>query len=402
MNTPTNPFRPGAGHKPPYLAGREAEKQQFLELLNQDIIMHNLIISGLRGIGKTVLLESFKPLANGKGWLWAGTDCSESSSVDERTMAIRILTDVALIVSGVTITDNRKLPVGYVTAPSPTPMDFNFLIRYYENSPGIVSDKLKATLIFVWDILKSMDGIKGIVFAYDEVQTLSDHEKDKQYPLSLLLDVFQFLQKRDVPFMLVLTGLPTLLTKLVETRTYSERLFTVMMLERLSEPESKEAILKPVAASKHPVVFNEQSVDLIYRESGGYPYFIQFICREVYDVFGQQMARNETPSVPMTAILQKLDNDFFSGRWEKATDREQELMTMIASAGLQEFSVQKIVELSKSPGSKPFSSPHVNQILKRLIENSLIFKNKRGSYSFAVPLMDGFIVRWQALHQAVS
>jgi AAA+ ATPase superfamily predicted ATPase len=402
-STIQNPFRPGAGHQPPYLAGREEEKQQFLQLLEQEIIMHNLIISGLRGIGKTVLLESFRPLSNKKGWLWAGTDCSESSSVDERTMAIRILTDVALITSNISLTGNQ-IPLGFSISSEPQSqsMDFNFLIDYYEKAPGLVGDKLKATLLFVWEAIRQLEGIKGIVFAYDEAQTLSDHVKDKQYPLSLLLDVFQFLQKRDIPFMLVLTGLPTLLTKLVETRTYSERLFSVMMLEKLNQEESKDAILKPITKANHPAVFDNESVKVIYEHSGGYPYFIQFICREAYDVFEQQLARNEVPTVPIMAILQKLDNDFFAGRWEKATDREQELMSVIANAGLIEFGVQNVVELSQKSDIKAFSSSQVNQMFNRLITISLIFKNKRGSYSFAVPLLEGFIKRWHKLHQSIS
>ncbi|OGC51717.1 hypothetical protein A2982_03540 [candidate division WWE3 bacterium RIFCSPLOWO2_01_FULL_39_13] len=104
-----NPFRPGAGHTPPYLAGRNLEIQEFDRLLKQNTILKNLIISGLRGIGKTVLLESLKSVARKRNWLWAGTDCAESVSVSEETMAMRILTDIALITSNIKIgTINRN------------------------------------------------------------------------------------------------------------------------------------------------------------------------------------------------------------------------------------------------------------------------------------------------------
>ena len=69
-----NPFRPGAGHTPPYLAGREGEDLAFRRLLDQDIIFENLILTGLRGVGKTVLLDALKPVAIQHGWLWVGTD----------------------------------------------------------------------------------------------------------------------------------------------------------------------------------------------------------------------------------------------------------------------------------------------------------------------------------------
>src|SRR5690348_15623749 len=90
-----NPFKPGAGHMPPYLAGREIERQEFARLLQQETILENLVLTGLRGLGKTVLLETLKPMAIDSGWLWAGTDLSESTSISEANLAIRLLTDIA-------------------------------------------------------------------------------------------------------------------------------------------------------------------------------------------------------------------------------------------------------------------------------------------------------------------
>ncbi|HVS58703.1 MAG TPA: hypothetical protein VHD60_03115 [Candidatus Saccharimonadales bacterium] len=393
MTTFPNPFKPGAGHQPPYLAGREEETHEFEELLAQEVVLHNLILSGLRGIGKTVLLESFKPLAQQKGWLWAGTDCSEAYSNDENTMVIRLLTDIALVTSSIKVGSRPSVGFQPPNITRDTYLNFDFLINYYTSVPGLPADKLKALLSFVWACLQPA-GVKGVVFAYDEAQTLSDHAKDKQYPLSLLLDVFQFLQKNNIPYMLVLTGLPTLLVKLVETRTYSERLFRVRILDRLTDKESRDAILIPIKKSHHPLGFSDVGVNLIVDQSGGYPYFIQFICREAYDILEQQLTRGEIPSLPMDAILQKLDNDFFAGRWAQATDRERDLLSVMAALGTSEFSVSQIVEQAKKqPGLKPFSSSQVSQMLNRLIEISLIYKNRRGSYSFAVPLLDRYITR---------
>src|ERR1700733_11619688 len=98
-----NPFRPGAGHMPPYLAGREIEIREFSRLLKQDIILENAILTGLRGLGKTVLLETFKPMAIQAGWLWVGTDLSESTSISEENLAIRLLTDLAVVTSSLVV-----------------------------------------------------------------------------------------------------------------------------------------------------------------------------------------------------------------------------------------------------------------------------------------------------------
>ena len=86
-----NPFRPGAGQMPPYLAGRDGETREFHRFLAQDTILENMVLTGLRGVGKTVLLETFKPIAMKGDWLWVGADLSESTSVSEETIARRIL-----------------------------------------------------------------------------------------------------------------------------------------------------------------------------------------------------------------------------------------------------------------------------------------------------------------------
>src|SRR5436305_4158755 len=103
-----NPFRPGAGHMPPYLAGREHETDEFRRLLQQRLILENLVLTGLRGVGKTVLLETFKPLAIEADWLWVGTDLTESMSMDESRVALRLLTDLAPLVSSVALTQEAK------------------------------------------------------------------------------------------------------------------------------------------------------------------------------------------------------------------------------------------------------------------------------------------------------
>src|SRR5713226_7993106 len=98
-----NPFRPGAGHMPPYLAGREEETDQFRRLLDQETILKNLVLTGLRGLGKTVLLETFKPMAMQAGWLWAGADLSESTSISEENLATRLLTDLSVVLSSLVV-----------------------------------------------------------------------------------------------------------------------------------------------------------------------------------------------------------------------------------------------------------------------------------------------------------
>ncbi|MCH8147614.1 MAG: hypothetical protein IH987_06405 [Planctomycetes bacterium] len=134
---------------------------------------------------------------------------------------------------------------------------------------------------------------------------------------------------------------------------------------------------------------------MIRKASAGNPYFIQFICRELFDALLQRMEAGEERFVPLNEILKKLDVDFFAGRWARATDRQRELLSVIANleGGDEEFTVQEFVEGSRRLLDKPFSASHVNQMLSTLSNAGLIYKNRHGKYSFAVPLLGHFIRR---------
>jgi hypothetical protein len=392
-----NPYRPGAGHMPPYLAGREKEYEEFDRLLQQDEILENLVLTGLRGVGKTVLLETFKPRALQAGWLWATADLSESASIREPALAQRLLADLALISSSATVTNPEAgKTVGFAAAPAPReiPLSHDMLVTVYDQTPGLTADKIKAALEFAWEHLKEQ-GQHKVIFAYDEAQNLSDHASKDEFPLSVLLDVFQSIQKKGIPFMLVLAGLPTLFPKLVDARTYAERMFRVVTLTKLNEDESREAILKPIEVAECPVKLTPESVENIVYESAGYPYFIQFICREVYDVFIRQHADDERKLVPIEAIQHKLDADFFAGRWAKITDRQRELLWVVAHLDNAdgEFTIQELTEQAGRLLNKAFSPSNANQMLASLAERGMIYKNRLGRYSFAVPLLGRFILR---------
>jgi hypothetical protein len=390
-----NPFKPGAGHMPPYLAGRQDEEAQFRRLLGQDTIIENLILTGLRGLGKTVLLETFKPIALSEGWLWVGTDFTESASVSEQNFALRIITDLSVVTSSISLNIGTQAPVGFGGKEGAVsePMNYAFLSKLYDQQPGLVTDKLKAVLEFVWSILQQTDR-RGVIFAYDEAQNLSDHAGKEQYPLSVMLDVFQSIQRKDIPFMLALSGLPTLLPKLVEARTFAERMFRVVSLQPLERDACKQAIETPTRQDDCPFAFTPQTVEVIADMSGGYPYFVQFICREVFDLGLLKLGSGDV-EVPVEEITRKLDTDFFAGRWAKATDRQRELLWVISTLANcdGEFSVQEIVVQASEQIEKGFTSSHVNQMLATLTNIGLIYKNRYGKYMFAVPLMAAFLKR---------
>ena len=195
--------------------------------------------------------------------------------------------------------------------------------------------------------------------------------------------------------MLVRTGLPTLFPRLTEARTYSERMFEVAIIDKLSLEECRDAILKPVQAADCAVKFSNSTVDNIADMSGGYPYFIQFICKEAYDAWIIKIGSGQEARVPKQEILRKLDQRFFSGRWDNASDRQRDFMRTVALLpGFSgEFGVQDVVKASESLPLKAFTTSSANMMLKTLIDGSFFYRNRRGRYSFAVPLLNEFILR---------
>jgi hypothetical protein len=391
----SNPFRPGAGQPPPYLAGRESEQDDFLKLLNQNPVIKNVVLTGLRGVGKTVLLETFKPIAIQNNWFWAGADLSESSGVSEQALSIRILADISVLVSSFTIPLQDHRTIGFTSENQPKEghLSYNVLVKAYNDTPGLEADKLKFVLELVWNVVKTK--VKGIVLAYDEAQILKDKAADKQYPLSLLLEVVQYLQRKQIPYLLILTGLPTLFPNLVEARTYAERMFQVITLDRLSDDESKQAILRPINKIGCPVTFSDFGINEIIKYSSGYPYFIQFFCKETFDTVIQQLqAGVEEPSAKVSDCVRKLDSDFYAGRWSRITDKQRDLLSIIAKlpSSNKEFTAKEISELAEKL-RKSIKPAYVNNLLNKLIEFGLIYKNRRGRYSFAVPLLADFINR---------
>jgi hypothetical protein len=173
-------------------------------------------------------------------------------------------------------------------------------------------------------------------------------------------------------------------------------MFHVTSLGRLNEQESRDAIVKPIQLQSCPVQFTEAAVAEIVRHSGGYPYFIQFLCREMFDSYFQQQARGAVnPVFTVAQTIRKLDTDFFAGRWNRVTDRQRELLAVVAQLpnGDEEFTVQEVVKKSKEGPGRPFSASHVTQLLAKLADNGLVYKNRHGRYSFAVPLLGEFIKR---------
>ena len=394
----SNPYRAGSGHAPPYLAGRERQLEEFRNLLQMGSQAQNLILTGLHGVGKTALTHAMKPLALEVNWLWSYTDFSLSANITEEGLAERIITSFAMFCADIPMKAEDVNYFGLVPpkANQACLLNFDHLFSIYDKAPGLIADKLKTVLELVWKYIEPKD-VKGVALVYDEAQNLSEQAADYQQPLTALIDVFQPIQEKGIPFMLVLSGLPTLFPKLVSTRRVADSMFRVIHVENLDEKERREAIIKPIEDHSSIVQWGENTIQAISELSMGHPFFIQLICREIYDIslnpFYADKESVLSKGIPSKEIIQKLNVDFFADLWSNATSRQQDVLMVVATLERceEEFSVQEVADKSKDMLDKPLSSSQVNQLLMKLSQMGLVYKSRYGRYSFAVQLLTQFI-----------
>ncbi len=406
-----NPYRPGAGHFPPYFAGRSDEQTNFRRMLRDNHPTDNFLITGLRGFGKTVLLDCLRRMSEEHSWLWVGNDLSESSSLSEERLAIRILTDLsATITEKLTQNGNSVRPTSLASRMA-TAEDFGrekeafeALKGVYEHSPGLPSDKLKAVMHRAAS-LAARTRSKGIVLAYDEAQCMSDHAERNEFPMSMLVETIGALQRRNavVPIVLVLSGLPHVQDALTETRTYTERMFHVMHLDRLSRDDTWAALANPLQNLMPPLRASKELIDKVADLSGGYPYLIQFFGKELVEKLLDNGGTLDIRSFPPPETLERLDAGLFGARWNKTTEKQRQVLEILASRGIDyapDFSAADVVGLSKDKGD--LNGQQASQMLHALCDRGLLYRTRHGRYAFTVPMSEEMILRRMRSEQEIS
>jgi len=397
-----NPYRPGAGHTPPFLAGRTREQERFKRTLREKAPSDNFLVMGLRGFGKTVLLVSMRQMAEHDGWLWVGNDLSESSSLSEERLALRILTDLsntltAKFEADISARCKGKTPVDTTAAAEPADRQlhvFDTLKSVYETTPGLPSDKLIAALNRATSIA-ARARLSGIILAYDEAQCLMDHVQTNEFPMSTLVECIGTIQKQAplVPILLVLSGLPQVQDALTETRTYTERMFQVLHLDRLTRDETWQAITVPMADLMPPLYASKELLSKAVDLSGGYPYLIQFFGKELVEQLLENGGTLASAAFPTRDTLDRLDAGLFGARWSKTTDKQRDFLGLIArreNKARTEFTAQEIGGLSRDGD---LSGAQATQMLNALCERGLIYRTRRGKFAFTVPMSEEMIIR---------
>jgi hypothetical protein len=389
-----NPYAPGAGQRPPELAGRDRELGVFdvvLERVARGRPERSLILTGLRGVGKTVLLNTLRSQAISRLW---GTGKIEARP-DQRLrrplsaalhMAVRELAPhhraPARIDDFLAVLKAFALRTDTAGGPPPKLRDrWQPGIDVPASTGRADSGDIEIDLVELLTDAASVatDVGTGIALFIDEMQDLSADD------VSALCAACHELSQTGAPLIVVGAGLPHLPAVLSGAKSYSERLFRYLRIDRLDRISADQALCAP--ASREQVDFEAKALDVLYEASGGYPYFVQAYGKATWDHAPQTPITPADVRVAAPEAEAELAVGFFGSRFERATPAEREYMRAMAAltspdAASDMDAAVYTAEIARSLDRKPAS---LSPARDALIKKGLIYCGERGTVAFTVP-----------------
>ena len=388
MDRVRNPFTPGAGSPPPLLVGRDQELEAIsvaVRRLSLGRFERSMLLKGLRGVGKTVLLNEFGRIAEREGWIVGHLEATEDIRVATAIagLARRVLLELSMKERA---KDRARGALGalrsFVKVHVPAG-DAGTLVIDFEARPGTAdTGELDGDLsgLFVELGETARDALTGVLLTVDEIQYLGRAE------LSALIVGLHRVSQLGLPVLLVGAGLPSLPGLAGEARSYAERLFNFVDIGSLSPADATTALVKPV--EDEGAAWSPAAVDRVIADTQGYPYFLQEFGKQAWNVADGTTIELADVAAAVVLALDDLDRGFFRARIDRTTDAERDYLRAMAALG----------------GSGPYRSGAVSQKMGKrttqtgpvrdsLIKRGLIYAPRHGDLAFTVPMFDGFIRR---------
>src|SRR6185312_13109634 len=386
-----NPFRPGVGTRPLHLAGRDFSMRRFESTLRAAPEQPaNMRLTGLRGVGKTVLLHEFQAIAERNGWASAVLEFQPGHNREDQMVSalLNIAHDSKLRLSRV---ERIKKAIGGAVRKAGTlGVGWEeFQITYDPLVEQQREDVTKA--LFEVVEMAVQKGREGFVLLLDEAQVVRDESKRTgEHPLSLLISSIVALQRREIPLGLVLCGLPTLTGNLLKARSYTERMFRGEEIGSLKEGDARQAFEKPFLLFRDAATTEKDLISKVVEEVEGYPYFIQLWGAELWDA-AEIAEINHLATRLLDAarpeIYRRLDLDFYNPRVETLTPAEQDVLLSTADSEYPPLVVSKLNDaINKTP-------TNINVLLGRLVDAGVLYRIRKGEYDYTAPRFRDYLVR---------
>ena len=379
-----NPYRPGAGLMPIYLAGRDEDIQnveQMFDALTMNIPTQSIIFSGLRGVGKTVLINKLQKIAEDKDIF------CKHIEVEERNDFIgQIATCSQAFLRKVSTKEKFKHLIqkpldaikALVISFDPNDNAFSLSLQEKELYKSInLTQSLTEVFVTIGETAYKTE--TPVCFFVDEIQYMRSEE------LGSLIAALHRTNQLGYPVMIIGAGLPKIYKMLSDEKSYSERLFLYKEIGSLTDEQSKKAIEIP--ANKFGITYSDKAIEKIITLTKGYPFFIQQMCQIVFKNTNEKEINISDIEEGINEFFETLDIGFFKVRYERCADSDKKFVFAMVKCGELPCTISNIAKnLHKN----------VNQISTtraQLISKGIIFPIRYKELDFTVPEFSGYIRR---------
>ena len=385
-----NPYRPGAGLMPVYIAGRDEDIQnvsQMFDALTMDIPTQSIIFSGLRGVGKTVLINKLQSIAEEKGIF------CKHIEIEERNDFISQIAECSQAFLRTVSTKEKfkhliQKPLEAIKSlvVSFNPEDNSFSLSMQDREL-YVSNNLTQTLTEVFSTIgeTAQKTETPICFFIDEIQYM------KQNQLGSLIAALHRVNQLGYPIMIIGAGLPKIYKMLSDEKSYSERLFMYKKIDSLTDEQSEKAIEEP--AKKFNIIYAHEATNKVVEITKGYPFFIQQLCKIVYDKTNKDVIELSDVENCIDEFLSSLDERFFKSRYERCAESDKKFIFAMVECGELPCTISNVAHnLNKTVGS-------ISTTRAQLISKGIIYPVRYKELDFTVPEFSGYIQRLEEYKQ---
>jgi hypothetical protein len=378
-----NPYRPGAGTRPPALLGRDELIDHFGVAVRRALAGQpgkSVMPIGLRGVGKTVLLNRFAEIAGDEGLEVGFIEAPESG--DFRSLLVNRLRKVLLAydtgkASAKVLRALRVLKTFSLQTADGSRFSIDVEAIAGQADSGNLVDDVTDLLVAVGEAARDRRG--GVLLAIDELQYLRGQE------LAALITAIHRTTQRDLPVILVGAGLPQLPGLAGDAKSYAERLFEFPMIGSLDREDARAAIVVPALAQG--VEISTEALDAIFDRAHGYPYFLQEWGYHVWNAAAGSPIDLRVVDAVTPKVVKHLDENFFLVRFDRLTPAEKKYLRAMATLGP---GPHRSGDISAELGVRVES---VAPRRSALISKGMIYSPAHGDTAFTVPLFDQFLLR---------
>ena len=387
MDKIKNPFSPGAGSPPPELAGRDGILEQARVLLGRVKAGRpekSLLLTGLRGVGKTVLLNEMERMAQRAGFSTTLVEAHEGKplAVLLAPHLRRLLFDLDRIAgAGNKVRRGIAVLKSFVGAITVKVGDFDVGLDIEPEKGVADSGDLEVDLPSLFMAVGEAAQERGAAVAIliDEIQYFNTAE------LSALIMAMHKVQQRQLPLVLMGAGLPILPGLAGESKSYAERLFSFPDVGPLPEVDATRALREPVQAANES--FDEDALHEIFRMTKGYPYFLQEWGYQAWNHAVSSPISLATVQESSAIVSRRLDENFFRVRFDRLTPRERKFLRAMAELGPGPHRTSDISQKLNATINT------LGPVRAKLIKKGMVYSPSHGDMAFTVPLFDEFMRR---------